>query len=170
MAKILAGRRVWDQRISLTSFSPHFSSFNPLYPCSMFFYVMISWVQPQRGRKGTGNQSWLYSQVLERPCTPSGDTWDESQGRGLSPAGVEPRGSMRTLGMCLRWWPGQVHKRRESMERVSLAHLTVIRSWSGAEREGKLWWVHRITLVYSFTWVVCAQLVCGAMLRSQETK
>lgn len=49
---------VRNQRISFTSspFAP-FCSFNPFYPCSVIFYVIISQVWPQEGtQKGAGKQ------------------------------------------------------------------------------------------------------------------
>lgn len=175
MGKILGGgggEWGWHQRISLTSFFFPLSVL--LLLCTLVLSSFMWWsvgCSQNRGHRDARKQSLLYSQVLETqsPCTPRADTWRESQGVGSAKQGGSWEG-VKTLDMCLRWWPWWVHKRRQSMENISLVHLNTIRSWWGVERDGNLWWAHLIALAYSFTWVACSQLVCVGMLRLQVTK
>lgn len=142
--------------------------------CTLVLSSFMWWsvgCSQNRGHRDAGKQSLLHSQVLEAqsPCTPRVDTWRESQGVGAVKQ-VGSWESVKTLDMCLHWWPWRVHKRRQSMGRISLVHLNITRSWSGVERDGNLWWAHLITLAASFTRAVCSQLVCVGMLRLQVTK
>ena len=90
-------------------------------------------------RRGTGKQSLLYSQVLERqsPQAKKGSYGRHCQGSGLTQAGggrwgaeSENHGQVPLLGLK------GVHKKR--CEGISLMHLDLSRSLSGRIRKENL--------------------------------